>query len=170
MANACEKGTEPWLLFRRRGSHLREFRSLCICMFFVWVSVCVCMCVCVCVCVCEGVCVCACTCGYIQGHVQAVTVGHLTVPVSSVVAAVSYQLPSAFCCLVAQSCPGLCDHIDCSLPNSSDHGISQACCMPFIWQALFPIISKDPQLYVVMTLCWQLVSLSYQWEDEAQGD
>ena len=155
MANACEKGTEPWLLFRRRGSHLREFRSLCICMFF--------LCECVCVYVC------ACTCGYIQGHVQAVTVGHLTVPVSSVVAAVSYQLPSAFRCLIAQSCPTLCNHIDCSLPNSSVHGISQACCMLFIWQALFPIISKDPQLSVVMTLCWQLVSLSYQWEDEARG-
>ena len=29
-------------------------------------------------------------------------------------------------CLVAQSCPGLCDPMDCSLPGSSAHGILQA--------------------------------------------
>ena len=28
--------------------------------------------------------------------------------------------------LVTQSCPSLCDHMDCSLPGSSVHGISQA--------------------------------------------
>ena len=27
---------------------------------------------------------------------------------------------------VTQSCPTLCDHMDCSLPGSSVHGISQA--------------------------------------------
>ena len=30
------------------------------------------------------------------------------------------------CCLVAQSCPTLCDPMDCSLPGSSVQGISQA--------------------------------------------
>ena len=30
------------------------------------------------------------------------------------------------CVLVNQSCPTLCDPMDCSLPGSSDHGISQA--------------------------------------------
>ena len=30
------------------------------------------------------------------------------------------------CCLVAQSCPTLCDPMDCSLPGSSVHGILQA--------------------------------------------
>ena len=30
------------------------------------------------------------------------------------------------CCLVAKSCPTLCDPMDCSLPGSSVHGISQA--------------------------------------------
>ena len=35
--------------------------------------------------------------------------------------------PSEFVCvLVAQSCPTLCDPMDCSLPGSSVHGISQA--------------------------------------------
>ena len=29
-------------------------------------------------------------------------------------------------CLAAQSCPTLCDSMDCSLPGSSVHGISQA--------------------------------------------
>ena len=30
------------------------------------------------------------------------------------------------CLLVAQSCPTLCDHVDCSPPGSSVHGILQA--------------------------------------------
>ena len=30
------------------------------------------------------------------------------------------------CCLVAKSCPTLCDSVDCGLPGSSVHGISQA--------------------------------------------
>ena len=30
------------------------------------------------------------------------------------------------CCSVAKSCPTLCDPIDCSMPGSSVHGISQA--------------------------------------------
>ena len=30
------------------------------------------------------------------------------------------------CCLVTQFFPTLCDHVDCSLPGSSVHGISQA--------------------------------------------
>ena len=31
-----------------------------------------------------------------------------------------------YCCSVAQSCPTLCSPVDCSLPGSSVHGISQA--------------------------------------------
>ena len=30
------------------------------------------------------------------------------------------------CCLVTESCPTLCDPLDCSLPGSSLYGISQA--------------------------------------------
>ena len=30
------------------------------------------------------------------------------------------------CCLIAKSCPALCDPMDCSLPGSSVHGILQA--------------------------------------------
>ena len=39
------------------------------------------------------------------------------------------MLPSALCCVHAQllqSCPTLCDPVDCSLPGSSAHGIFQA--------------------------------------------
>ena len=32
---------------------------------------------------------------------------------------------NCFCCLVAQSCLTLCDSMDCSLPGSSVHAISQ---------------------------------------------
>ena len=39
---------------------------------------------------------------------------------------VSTILTSGCCCLVTQSCPALCDTMDCSPPGSSVHGISQA--------------------------------------------
>ena len=38
----------------------------------------------------------------------------------------SYWLDHYCCCLVAQSCPTLCNPMDCSPPGSSVHGISQA--------------------------------------------
>ena len=34
--------------------------------------------------------------------------------------------PGRACCLVSQSCPTLCDFMDCSLPDASVHGILQA--------------------------------------------
>ena len=37
-----------------------------------------------------------------------------------------YLCPCAVLCLVAQSCPTLCDPVDCSPPGSSVHGILQA--------------------------------------------
>ena len=38
-----------------------------------------------------------------------------------------YQVPPPFYrCVCDQSCPTLCDPIDCNLPGSSVHGISQA--------------------------------------------
>ena len=40
-----------------------------------------------------------------------------------------------FCCLVTQSCPALYDPMDCSLPDSSVHGISQARILK--WVAIF---------------------------------
>ena len=35
-------------------------------------------------------------------------------------------------CEVAQSCPTLCDSMDCSLPDSSVHGISQAVVLEWV--------------------------------------
>ena len=48
------------------------------------------------------------------------------------------------CCLVLQLCPTLCDPMDCSLPGSSVHGISQARILEWIAISLdvsFPFIS-----------------------------
>ena len=39
---------------------------------------------------------------------------------------VDFLLPCMMLCVCAQSCPTLCDPMDCSLPGSSVHGISQA--------------------------------------------
>ena len=46
-------------------------------------------------------------------------------------------------CSVAQQCPTLCNPMDCSPPNSSVHGISQARILE--WVAIsFPKESSDP--------------------------
>ena len=44
------------------------------------------------------------------------------------------------CVLVAQSCPTLCDPMDCSLPSSSVHRILQASILE--WVAMLPTISQ----------------------------
>ena len=36
------------------------------------------------------------------------------------------RIPPQYCCLLTKSCLTLCDLMDCSLPGSSVHGISQA--------------------------------------------
>ena len=61
------------------------------------------------------------------------------------------------CCLVAKKCPTLCDSMDCSLPGSSVHGISQAhtgegC--HFLLEGIFLTQGSNPHL-----LHWQAVSL-----------
>ena len=45
------------------------------------------------------------------------------------------------CVLVAQSCPTLCDRMDCSLPSSSVHGIFQA---RILEQVAFPSLGDLP--------------------------
>ena len=52
------------------------------------------------------------------------------------------------CCLVAQSCPTLCDPVDCSLPGSSVHGISQARILE--WDA----ISSSHAVILKMRYTW----------------
>ena len=39
---------------------------------------------------------------------------------------INFSTKVAVLCLVAQSCPTLCDSMNCSLPGSSVHGILQA--------------------------------------------
>ena len=49
------------------------------------------------------------------------------------------------CVLVAQSCPTLCDLVDCSLPGSSVHGISQS--RMLMWVATsFSRASSQPRV------------------------
>ena len=50
-------------------------------------------------------------------------------------------------CEVAQSCPTLCDPMDCSLPSSSVHGIFQAIVLEWI------AISCAQLLQLCLTLC-----------------
>ena len=46
--------------------------------------------------------------------------------ISSTLCCSTSPFPRCCCCLVAQSCPTLCDPMECSLPGSSVNGISQA--------------------------------------------
>ena len=59
------------------------------------------------------------------------------------------------CVLVAQSCPTLCDPINCSLPGSSLHGILQARILEegchFLFQGIFPTQGSNP-----LFLQWQV--------------
>ena len=59
------------------------------------------------------------------------------------------------CLWVAQSCPTLCDPINCSLPGSSVHGILQARILKagchFLFQGIFPTQGSNP-----LFLQWQV--------------
>ena len=55
---------------------------------------------------------------------------------------------------VAQSCPTLCDPVDCSLPDSSDHGILQARMLEGV--AIFYSVN----MYLSAFICQE-----YHWEE-----
>ena len=61
-----------------------------------------------------------------------------------------------------QSCLILCDPVDCSLPGSSDHGVSPGkntgvgCCA--LLQGIFP--TEGPNLHLLHLLHWQAVFYS----------
>ena len=67
------------------------------------------------------------------------------------------------CCIVAKSCPTLCNPMDCSIPGSSVHGISQARILEWVnissSREILPTQGSNSHL-----LHWQVVSLllSYQ--------
>ena len=54
---------------------------------------------------------------------------------ASLAASISNPVGSAYCVLVAQLCPTLCDSMDCSPPGSSVHGILQTRILE--WVAIF---------------------------------
>ena len=64
------------------------------------------------------------------------------------------------CCLVAKSCLTLCDPIDCSLPGSSVHGISQARILDghIFLQGIIPTQGSNP--CCLCLLHWQAGSLA----------
>ena len=69
--------------------------------------------------------------------------------------------------LVAQSCPTLCDPMDCSPPGSSVHEILQArilewVTMPSLLQGIFPTqrLNQD-SLYCSVKICFQDLPLDY---------
>ena len=82
----------------------------------------------------------------------------------------------ALCVLVAQSCPTLCDPVDCSPPGSSVHGIPQArrlegAAIPFFGDLLDPGIEPGSRALQADSfpsepprkpgLCWQSSKMSF---------
>ena len=63
------------------------------------------------------------------------------------------------CVLVTQSCPTLCNPMDCSLPGSSVHGISQARIKE--WVAIFSSMFNIIELYILKWLKWHVLCYSY---------
>jgi len=59
-----------------------------------------------------------------------------------------WEVPHGIYSEVAQSCPTLCDPMDCSLPGSSVHGIFQAIVLDchFLLQGIFPTQGSNPGL------------------------
>ena len=66
--------------------------------------------------------------------------------------------PQSCCCFVTRSCPALCDPMDCSLPDSSLHGIFQASILDGCHSFPSPRSLPDPGIRLV-SLAWQASSL-----------
>ena len=81
-------------------------------------------------------------------------------------------------CLVAQSCPALCDPVDCSPPGSSVHGILQARTLEWgslsLLQRIFPTQGLNPGLphcrwilyhlsHLGLTSVWRVALLTYNY-------
>ena len=70
-------------------------------------------------------------------------------------------------CMHAQLCPTLCDTIDCSPPDSSVHGISQARILGdchFFLQGILPDPGTEPKSLVSPALAGKLFTTSATWE------
>ena len=72
------------------------------------------------------------------------------------------------CVLVAQSCPTLCNPMDCSLPASSVHGILQAKILEWVgvsipfYRGVFLTEGSNP--HVLCLLHWPLLSRSVMFD------
>ena len=74
----------------------------------------------------------------------------------------SYFLPILVKVLVAQSCPTLCDPMDCSLPGSSVHGIKNTgmdC--HFLLQEIFPTQGSNTGLLHCEQILYCLIHQAY---------
>ena len=77
----------------------------------------------------------------------------------------------AITCSVAQSCPTLYDHMDCSLPGPSVHGDSPdkntgVGCHAFL-QAIFPVQGSNPGLLQCRWILYQLSHQGSLWSTRA---
>ena len=66
-------------------------------------------------------------------------------------------------CLVSQSCPALCDPMDCSLPGSSVHGILQARILEWVAipQGIFPTQGSNPSFLHCRQILYHLREKSF---------
>ena len=82
----------------------------------------------------------------------------------------AYRKSPPWCtvCSVSQSCPTLCNAIDCSLPGSSVHGISQAGILElachFLLQGNLPDPGIEPTSRVSPALAVGFFTTSASWE------
>ena len=73
-----------------------------------------------------------------------------------------YFLCVGVCVLVAQLCPALCEHMDCSPPGSSVHGILQARVLEWVAisssRGTFPIQGSKPGLSHFKSILYHLTT------------
>ena len=66
-------------------------------------------------------------------------------------------------CEVAQSCPTLCDPMDCSLPGFSVHGIFQARVLEWVAISFSIWLLLEPDLFTyILSSCWALPRVPQQ--------
>ena len=78
------------------------------------------------------------------------------------------------CYLVAQLCPALCDLMDCSLPGSSVHGISQTKILEWNFASSHRCLSEVPCVCVCVCVCVYVKckgwgNLSHDYYKEMKG-
>ena len=83
-----------------------------------------------------------------------------------------FILEKGWCCLVAKSCPTLCDPVDCSPPSSSVHGIFQARILEWVTSSYSrgSFWSKDQtHIFCVSCVGRQIIYHCTAWEVLEKG-